>query len=162
RSAGCSWSRARRPSSRPSSILCSEFPGARRADPDVDPDRVGSKTRSDRPPDQVPLEKLVLKKLVLYHGQCLDGFAAAWVAFRAWGGSAAPEAGEWGASHRHDVAGRDVLLLDFAYPRDEVVEMKQKASSLVVLDHHVTAQQDLAGLDYAHFDLERSGATIAW
>src|SRR5262245_48623160 len=40
--------------------------------------------------------------------------------------------------------------------------MKQQAATLLVLDHHLTAQQDLAGLDFAIFDLERSGATLTW
>jgi oligoribonuclease NrnB/cAMP/cGMP phosphodiesterase (DHH superfamily) len=31
-----------------------------------------------------------------------------------------------------------------------------------VLDHHKTAEAELSGLDFAHFDMERSGAGLAW
>jgi oligoribonuclease NrnB/cAMP/cGMP phosphodiesterase (DHH superfamily) len=102
------------------------------------------------------------KKLVLYHGQCLDGFAAAWVAFRRFGGAAEYHAVQFGDALQYPVAGRDVLILDFSYPREQLLEMKKQAATLLVLDHHLTAQQDLAGLDFAIFDLERSGATLAW
>jgi oligoribonuclease NrnB/cAMP/cGMP phosphodiesterase (DHH superfamily) len=102
------------------------------------------------------------KKLVLYHGQCLDGFAAAWVAFRRFGGSAEYHAVQYGDTVKWPVEGRDVLILDFSFPRAELIGMKEKASALLVLDHHMTAKEDLAGLDFAVFDLERSGATLTW
>ncbi len=40
--------------------------------------------------------------------------------------------------------------------------MARQAHDLTVLDHHKTAAADLAGLDYAVFDMERSGAGITW
>ena len=103
-----------------------------------------------------------MKQLVLYHGQCLDGFAAAWVAFHKFGGAAEYRAVQYGEPLKVPIEGREVVILDFSYPRDVLLEMKGRAESLLVLDHHVTAQQDLAGLDFAHFDLERSGCTITW
>jgi oligoribonuclease NrnB/cAMP/cGMP phosphodiesterase (DHH superfamily) len=103
-----------------------------------------------------------LKRLVLYHGQCLDGFAAAWVAFRRFGGEAEYRAVQYGEPAHLPVDGRDVVILDFAYPREVLVDVHKRAKSLLVLDHHVTAQEDLAGLDFAKFDLERAGCTIAW
>jgi oligoribonuclease NrnB/cAMP/cGMP phosphodiesterase (DHH superfamily) len=103
-----------------------------------------------------------LKPLVLYHGQCLDGFAAAWVAFHRFGGAAEYRAVQYGEPLRHPIDGRELTLLDFTYPRAELLEMQKRAASLLVLDHHATAQEDLAGLDFAHFDLERAGCTLAW
>jgi len=103
-----------------------------------------------------------VKPLVLYHGQCLDGFASAWAAFHKFGGGAEYRAVQYGEPLRYPVDGRDVVILDFSYPRELLLEMKQRASSLLVLDHHLTAQQDLVGLDFAHFDLDRSGCTLTW
>lgn len=40
--------------------------------------------------------------------------------------------------------------------------MAKDAASLVVLDHHITAEQTLADLPYAYFDLKKSGAVLAW
>lgn len=103
-----------------------------------------------------------MKPLVLYHAQCLDGFAAAWVAFQRFGAANEYRAIQFGEPLKYPVDGRDVLILDFSFPRAQLLELKERASSLLVLDHHLTAQQDLAGLDFAHFDLTRAGCTLAW
>jgi oligoribonuclease NrnB/cAMP/cGMP phosphodiesterase (DHH superfamily) len=98
--------------------------------------------------------------LVIYHGSCRDGFTAGWVARLRY-----PQAqfhpGYFRKKHP-SVAGRDVLILDFSYPRSVLQEMASQARSILLLDHHKSAQSDLAGLDYAVFDMERSGAGLAW
>ena len=40
--------------------------------------------------------------------------------------------------------------------------MRQRASSLRVIDHHRTAEEELRGLDYAIFDNRKSGAVLSW
>jgi len=40
--------------------------------------------------------------------------------------------------------------------------MKSKAASILILDHHKTAMEDLQGFEGAVFDMERSGAMITW
>ena len=98
--------------------------------------------------------------LVIYHEKCLDGMTAAWAVQKALGrGDYVP------ASHGDappDVAGRDVVIVDFSYKRAVIEAMALQASSLLVLDHHKSAQADLAGLPFAVFDMNRSGAGIAW
>lgn len=84
----------------------------------------------------------------------------------AWAVRTAVGAGEYiPASHGDvppDVAGRDVVIVDFSYKRPVMEEMAMKAASLLVLDHHKSAQDDLLGLDFAVFDMNRSGAGMAW
>jgi c-di-AMP phosphodiesterase-like protein len=53
-------------------------------------------------------------------------------------------------------------VVDFAYKRAIMEDMASSATSLLVLDHHKSAQDDLAGLDFAVFDMNRSGAGLAW
>lgn len=106
------------------------------------------------------------KPLVIYHANCTDGFTAAWVAAKALGdvelfpgfyGSAPPE-----------VKDRQVYVLDFSYKRAVMEQFIASLGigSLVVLDHHVTAEADLAGLRGDRvtivFDMARSGARLAW
>ena len=98
--------------------------------------------------------------LVIYHDGCRDGFCAAWCVWRRYP-NAEFVAGVFGAPPP-DVTGRDVIIVDFSYPRDVLERMADEASSLLVLDHHKTAQAALAGLPYAIFDMERSGAGMAW
>jgi oligoribonuclease NrnB/cAMP/cGMP phosphodiesterase (DHH superfamily) len=99
--------------------------------------------------------------LVLYHANCLDGFGAAYAAWVKFGDSAEYIPVQYGISPPI-VTGRDVYILDFSYKRAVLEEMKASAKSLLVLDHHKSAQEDLDGLDYAIFDMSRSGAIMAW
>jgi len=58
--------------------------------------------------------------------------------------------------------GADVTLVDFSYKRDTLLELKERHPHLMVIDHHKTAEEDLAGLENTHFDMEHSGAVLAW
>ena len=98
--------------------------------------------------------------LIIAHGSCSDGFTAAWAVRKKF-----PTAEVVFAVHGEappDVVGKDVVIVDFAYPRKVTEELKVKSKSLLILDHHKSAMEDLAGLDYCYFDLTRSGAKIAW
>jgi len=99
--------------------------------------------------------------LCIYHGRCIDGFTSAWVIHRALGGAVDLYEGHHGDAPP-DVTGRDVIIVDFSYPRASLVAMEQEAASLLVLDHHKTALAALDGLPFCVFDMERSGAGLAW
>lgn len=121
------------------------------------------------------------RSLVIYHAGCRDGFAAAWavrrglanMATRAAHAPTLPQA-DFHAAHYGtqppDVSGRDVIMVDFSYPRPEMEAIVRDSASLLVLDHHKTAEEALRGLANlapegkvdVHFDMERSGAGMAW
>lgn len=106
------------------------------------------------------------KTLCIYHGNCLDGFGAAWAVRHALGEGVEFYKG----MHQQpppDVTARDVLLVDFSYKKDVLAAMLQTASSITILDHHITAEQDLSDLLRSGqlkglFDMNRSGAMLAW
>jgi oligoribonuclease NrnB/cAMP/cGMP phosphodiesterase (DHH superfamily) len=106
------------------------------------------------------------KKLCIYHGNCLDGFAAAWSVRHA----LADEVEFYKGVHQQpppDVTGREVILVDFSYGREILQAMLKTATGITILDHHVTAEQDLAellasGKIHGQFDMSRSGAMLAW
>lgn len=103
-----------------------------------------------------------MKHVVLYHANCPDGWAAAYIAAKA-----LPEPELVPVQHgdpppRHLTAGSKVYILDFSYPREVLERIADEAASLIVLDHHKSARDDLYGLPYAKFDLNESGATLAW
>lgn len=104
--------------------------------------------------------------ICIYHGNCADGFTAAWVVRRALGEERVEfHAGVYG-NPPPDVTGRDVILVDFSYKRPVLEEMIAVAASVTILDHHKTAQADLVNLPgeftYAIFDMERAGCRITW
>jgi oligoribonuclease NrnB/cAMP/cGMP phosphodiesterase (DHH superfamily) len=105
-----------------------------------------------------------MKPLCIYHGNCADGFGAAWVVRKALGDV------EFHASVYQDappdVSGRDVIMVDFSFRRDVMHLVANLAKSVLVIDHHKSAAEDLAdfhGPNYTqHFDMNHSGAMLTW
>ncbi len=98
---------------------------------------------------------------VIYHADCPDGFGAAFAAWKRYGAGATYRPARPG-DPLPDLAGQDVLIADVSWPRAEMLRLAAEARSLVVLDHHKTAEAELGGLPFAHFDMQRSGAIITW
>lgn len=106
-----------------------------------------------------------LTDLVIYHGDCPDGFAAAFGAWKLLGNRAQ----YFGAAHGPDapkpnVKGKRVVMVDFCYNAATIQEMIGQAESLLVLDHHASAEIELAGVgpEYKVFEMGQSGATLSW
>ncbi|MCQ2994209.1 phosphohydrolase [Pseudomonas syringae] len=115
--------------------------------------------------------------ICIYHANCADGFAAAWVVRKALGDDIEFHAAKYG-DPAPDVSGKKVIIVDFSYPRAELIAMAEAATSVLVLDHHKTAQADLHDLPPAGFssrvihqpeerihvlfDMNRSGAGMTW
>ncbi len=127
-----------------------------------------------------------MKPLCIYHGNCADGFGAAWVVRSYFEGEVDFHAGVYG-DEPPNVDKRDVIMVDFSYKRPVIERMAIGAASILILDHHKTAEADLEGFwkpparyeDFithiaqglyeanmlpvnALFDMGRSGAMIAW
>lgn len=115
-----------------------------------------------------------MKRICFYHAGCPDGFGAAWAVRSAWGDS-----GAFVARGHEDRAPVDrctdalVAFVDIAPARDELEELAEISAQILILDHHVTARDRLASdasllnaLEaeghLLHFDLEHSGAILAW
>ena len=99
--------------------------------------------------------------LVIYHDNCMDGFGAAYAAWRTLGSKARYVPAKYGQAPP-DVTGKNVLIVDFSYSKEILLQMRDQARSILVLDHHKSAMEDLAGLDFAQFDVNCSGAMLAW
>jgi uncharacterized protein len=84
------------------------------------------------------------KTICIYHANCADGMAAAWCVNVALGDDVEFVPASYGSAPP-DVTGADVIIVDFSYKRDVLMEMSRTARSILVLDHHKTAASDLAG-----------------
>jgi len=60
------------------------------------------------------------------------------------------------------LVGKHVYIVDFSYPRADLVKINCTARSLVVLDHHKSAAANCEGLKFAFFDETRCGAELAF
>ena len=115
-----------------------------------------------------------MKKFCFYHAGCPDGFGAAWSVRSAWG----DEARYIARGHEDRVRPGEcddalVAFVDIAPARDELLQLAASAAQVVVVDHHVTARDRLAGDagfvneieaegHVLHFDMNQSGAVLAW
>ena len=137
-----------------------------------------------------------MKTLCIYHGNCADGFGAAWAVRKALGSEVEFHAGVHQNAPPTIQPGQLVVFVDFSYKRDVMLKfLEQRPQAVLVLDHHKTAVEDLKadgcyiidmgayqgdldwdrfldnvamdGIEggpriYTVFDMERSGAGIAW
>jgi oligoribonuclease NrnB/cAMP/cGMP phosphodiesterase (DHH superfamily) len=128
--------------------------------------------------------------VMLYHANCADGFGAAWAAWKLWGDDVEYIPVSYG-ERPPEVLDKHVLIGDFSYKRDGIDTILQGAKSLIILDHHKTAEAELkpfavysrqperftlatatsmlGDLDrgkhppvLANFDMNRSGARMVW
>jgi oligoribonuclease NrnB/cAMP/cGMP phosphodiesterase (DHH superfamily) len=106
---------------------------------------------------------------IIYHANCLDGITAAWVVRR----NLRADLGDSVNLRLHpanygdpapDVTGQDgVCVVDFSYPREDLLRMREQCGgALQVVDHHKTAEANCEGLDFCTFDMNQSGAGLAW
>ncbi len=103
-------------------------------------------------------------KIIVYHRNCWDGITALWAALRSplWSDAASLPGKHGEPPNLELLRGKDVLVVDFSWKRKDVERLHEVANSLLILDHHATAEKDLHGLPYCIFDMNRSGAGITW
>jgi oligoribonuclease NrnB/cAMP/cGMP phosphodiesterase (DHH superfamily) len=105
----------------------------------------------------------------IYHSGCSDGFGAAWAVYKKFGaenveylpGTHANKAGEeeyW----LEKVRGKHVVCYDFSFSYKLTEKLQAEAATFKVIDHHLSAQKELGGLDYCYFNMDKSGAVLAW
>lgn len=104
-----------------------------------------------------------MSKICIFHGNCADGFSGAWVVRRALG----PDVEFYPGVYQQDppdVQGKEVIVVDFSYRRPVMEKIIDQARSVVILDHHKSAAEDLKDLPGAEiiFDMDRAGSMIAW
>ncbi len=103
-----------------------------------------------------------MRIVVLYHASCHDGFGAAWATWKKFGDSAEYRAVQYGDAPPCLDGPLQLYILDFSYSREAIEEMKVKYGRLVVIDHHKSAMNALAGVDDTIFDMNKSAAVLAW
>jgi oligoribonuclease NrnB/cAMP/cGMP phosphodiesterase (DHH superfamily) len=122
-----------------------------------------------------------MKTYVLYHGGCWDGFCAAWVARRHLPADTEYIPVQYWQPEPQMECNSMVYLLDFSYKRPEMRNMLSQMHLVIVLDHHKTAETELAGLvdeftmrpdlinnipgsrlPLIHFDMSKSGGRLTW
>lgn len=102
-----------------------------------------------------------MKPLIVYHGNCLDGSAAALCAYLHFGIEAEYYPAIYGAKFSPETKGREIYFLDFSLKRKEMENME--CNKLIILDHHKTALEELEGMRFEGvINMDKSGAMLAY
>jgi oligoribonuclease NrnB/cAMP/cGMP phosphodiesterase (DHH superfamily) len=110
--------------------------------------------------------------VIIHHASCFDGVAGAWAVLKYLGDPSKAQIIPCSYDEREKfniskLDQEDVYIVDFSFPHAQLVEMAKVANKIVLIDHHKTAQEDLDGKELpgnviVHFDMNRSGAGLAW
>lgn len=126
--------------------------------------------------------------ICIYHFPCDDGFGAAWAVHQKWGEAIDYRPSNYGQPVPDDgIDGKNVLVADFSFKPNVLRAMGKRARSIVILDHHKSAAEDLADFPVnmvgarfdaiertlnkvsgddtnivIDFDMDRSGAMMTW
>lgn len=106
--------------------------------------------------------------VVLYHGNCYDGFGAAlaaWLNFRDYASYVEVFHGK-----PLDVAslvGKEVYFVDFCPPKKDLLAVCALAKTVAVIDHHKSVEGDLEDMEHPynfsiHLDTSHSGAYLTY
>ena len=101
------------------------------------------------------------KTTVVYHQDCPDGFGAAYAAWLKLGNDVIYVPAKYGDPPPETNPGSTVYILDFSYPHDTIAALSE-TNTVVLLDHHKTAQQELGGMPGCYIDTAKSRAALAW
>lgn len=83
--------------------------------------------------------------MILYHGNCPDGFGSAWLASKYVDAELVPMTYE--DPIPAGVDGQIVFLLDFCFRPDQLIELCERAAAVRILDHHQTGAEYLAEVE---------------
>ncbi len=150
----------------------SEKPKEKDIDDEIN-DALNQEEQQQKPVQDTDFSKLELVPdeidTVIYHSPCPDGTGAAYSAWKYLTEKFPDRKVEYygiaaGANPPLNVTNRSVLICDISFRKEILVDMISKAKRLAILDHHISAQKDLAEIDdkYKVFRMDRSGAFLTW
>jgi oligoribonuclease NrnB/cAMP/cGMP phosphodiesterase (DHH superfamily) len=105
--------------------------------------------------------------LVIYHGNCPDGVAAAALFAIAYEELDVKKSFVAAKHGKYDdiPSGLTIILLDFTYPLPDMKDLLSKSTRVIVLDHHKSAESLMEIKDpkfELNLDMQRSGCQMAW
>lgn len=120
------------------------------------------------------------KNICIYHANCVDGVGAAFAVWyhqekmgKEFDFIPASYGKHWiqvikdYENDDYSLKNSECWIVDFSFPKEQLLEMADVFNTVIVLDHHKSAKEDCEtivappNLDIV-FDMERSGAGIAW
>lgn len=99
---------------------------------------------------------------VLYHKNCMDGKGAAYAAWLKFKQTATYLEVNYGEDLPTIKNNSEVYILDFSYSKEILEKLNSRCKKVIVLDHHKTAEESLKNVPFAIFNMNKSGASLAY
>lgn len=106
--------------------------------------------------------------IVIYHKNCKDGIASAWVAHKYFNNNAEYIAcDDWKVlpeyvTNHNDLENTEVYIIDFSFEKETLLNLESKCKKLVILDHHIGAKEAVESIKNHMYGIEDSGCMLAW
>lgn len=100
--------------------------------------------------------------VVIYHAQCRDGFGAAYAAWKKFGDNASYIPRKTQDPVPEGLTDKELYIVDYSYKKPELDKLVADNKSVMVIDHHATSKDAVQSFSDNIFDLDHSGAVLAW
>ncbi len=100
--------------------------------------------------------------VIIYHGDCPDGFGGAWAAHKKFG----DKADYLGVHHDQPppegLEDKEIYMIDFVYPLEITKELISRNKRVTAIDHHVTREEAAKLTQDYSYAIDNSGSVLAW
>jgi oligoribonuclease NrnB/cAMP/cGMP phosphodiesterase (DHH superfamily) len=100
--------------------------------------------------------------VVIYHGDCPDGFGAAYAAWKKFGDNATYLPWKEHTVLPDGLVDKTIFIVDFSFREPHLKTLNEKNKSVIVIDHHKTAEAEVTAYTQNIFDINHSGCVLAW
>lgn len=107
---------------------------------------------------KIPKQKIV----VIYHGNCPDGFGGAWAAWKKFGAKAAYLPARDRSAPPVPLKNKIVYLIDYTYDAPIVKKLIKDNIRVTAIDHHASQLEAIKLTEHYLYDVKHSGATLTW
>ncbi len=107
-------------------------------------------------------ESILQDIVVIYHAHCQDGFGSAFAAYQKFGNTASYIACSDRVLPPEGLIGKEVYVLDFSYPKEVLLELEKNNRRLVVIDHHISAEEAVTAVKEHVFKSDHAASYLAW
>ena len=105
---------------------------------------------------------------VIYHGSCVDGFGSALAVKQFFTQNNIKKNITYHAGYFSNpppnVENKNVLICDFSYNKETMLDLILSSKNLLIIDHHKSAESALKDIpdENKYFDINHSGAYLTW
>lgn len=115
-----------------------------------------------------PLDKI---DLAIYHKPCFDGNSCALIIYKHYLEhnlvspkfvGVVPGEKELSILNLHDYKNKNVIIMDVAFNREQILQLKKDCNNLLIVDHHISNYNSLKDLYFCIFDLNKSASCMLY